>query len=338
MYFLMHYLLEFLLLFCVACSSCQNKSTNHQIQKQLSKIPLDDQEKLGILFQQMMTLDYFASTLFGNKPVTFREFHEDPWKLSSYSMMNPYYYFYLEEGWQTWIKYRELFPSTRFIFSKISSQRGGYEFLILINKMAFLEMFKENYDLFEQALGASITVEQMLEDFENQEKSFFEILNNHEGLVGLVLGYGREGSMHAHRDWVLNLQILRDTLYPLYPPMQEDKISRENLTSLKFQEKRLVQRGTKWHQIYPSNMEPAEDPYLELNKENQVCEFLLPQWQEQIAHILAPNFSVVKFSAEAKKLKNEYALSLQLAREALQTKSFLIGFLEQFCKKEQLDG
>jgi hypothetical protein len=329
----MHFLLGFLLFICVGCSTFHSRSITNQLQKQLSKIPFDDQKKLEMLFQKMMTGDYFAGTLFGKKPLTFQEFHDDPWKLSSYAMVNPYYYFYLDEGWQTWLKYRELFPSQHFIFTKISSQKGGYEFLILINKTAFKEMFDGNYDLFEQELGPSITMEKILQDFENQQKDFFKILNNHEGLVGLILGYGREGSMQVHLDWALKLQILRNTLYPLSPPMPEHKLLKKILTSVKFQEKKLAQRGTKWHQIFPSMM-PVEDPYAELNKKNQVCDFLLPSWQERVSHILSPNFTIVKGSEEAKQLKKEYAIALQKARETFKTKSFLRAFLEQYCINE----
>lgn len=282
----------------------------------------------------MITGDYFAGTLFGKKPLTFQEFHDNPWNLSSYAMVNPYYYFYLDDSWQTWLKYRELFPSKHFIFTKISSQKGGYEFLILINKTAFRDMFNANHDLFEQALGPNVTVEKIFRDFDDQQKGFFQILNNHEGLVGLVLGYGREGSMQVHYDWALKLQILRNTLYPLSPPMEEHKLPRNILTSVKFQEKKLAQRRTKWHQIFHTDMAPVEDPYVELSQKNQRCEFLLPPWQERVFHILPPNFTVVKGSAEAKELKKEYDGAIQLAKETFKTKSFLRGFLEQYCQQE----
>ena len=67
-------------------------------------------------------------------------------------MVNPYNHFFLDEGWKTWIKYQQIFPSQRFIFTKIPS-KGGYEFLILINKTAFKKIFEKNRDLFETSLG-----------------------------------------------------------------------------------------------------------------------------------------------------------------------------------------
>lgn len=327
----MKYLLSFFLLIFVGCS--QNPSKMDHLEERISKIPSADQQKLETLFQRMMTGDYFACTLFGNKPMTFQEFHDDPWKLSSYAMVNPYNHFYLDEGWKTWVKYRDFFPSERFIFTKLPSILDGYDLLLLINKAAFKNMFNANRDLFEEALGSNITAEKIFQNFEGKQKTFDQVLNSHEGLVGLVLGYGRKGSMQAYHDWALMRQILRNSLYPLSPSMEENKLPRSLQISLKFQEKKLIQRGTKWHQLH-FDVEPAKDPYAELNKNNQTHEFLLPPWQEIITHILPPNFSCIKGSIEAVELKEEYSHAMQIARETFKTKSFLRGFLEQYCEQE----
>ena len=79
-------------------------------------------------------------------------------------------------------------------------------------------------------------------------------------------------------------------------------------------------------------MAPAQDPYVELSKKKQLCQFLLPPWQERVFHILPPNFTIIKGSEEAKQLKKEYDGAMQIARVTFKTKSFLIGFLEQYCK------
>ncbi len=200
----------FILLFLFIVSGCYSPSQKKRsIVDRISSIPVEDQQKMEILFQKMMTGDYFAGTLFGNKPMTFQEFHEDPWKLSSYAMVYPYNHFFLDEGWQSWIKYRSLFPSKHYIFTKIPS-KGGYEFLILINRTAFITNFETNQDLFVQVLGSDITVEQIFQDFESQQMTFEKVLNDHEGLVGLVLGYGREGSVKVFQQCALELQILRN--------------------------------------------------------------------------------------------------------------------------------
>jgi len=318
----------FLLILVVGCHVSKKKAP---FEKQLSEIPLEDQKKLETLFHHMMTGDYFACTLFGDKPMTFQEFFEDPWKLPSAGMANPYCFFYLEEGWKTWIKYQNQFHSSRFIFTKIPS-KVGYEFIILINKVAFEKMFDRNRDVFEQALGPQITVEQIFQDFEEGKKPFSKVLNEHEGLVGLVLGYGREGSMQVYHNGRLKQQILRHTLYPLSPPMEDNKLPRKILISVRLQEKSLVQRGIKWDQLSNHDLEFSHDPYTDLCQSSQQCEFLLPSWHERIFHILPPNFTIVKGSEEAKQLKKEYDAAMQVAREAFKTKSFLMGFLEQYCK------
>lgn len=295
----------FWLLFLVLSGCHAPDQKNKPLGNTLSLIPIEDQQKLEVLFQRMLTGDYFAGTLFGSKPVTFQEFHDDPWKLSSRVMVNPYNHFFLDEGWKTWIKYQQIFHSQRFIFTKIPS-KGGYEFLILINKTAFKEIFEKNRDLFETALGVQVTVEKIFQDFESQQKTFEQIVNDHEGLVGLILGYGREGSMGAFQHCAVECQILRNVLHPLSAPLDEKKLPRKFLTGLKWKEKWLTQRGVKWHQLLHFDIEPSRDPYAELCKSSEQSEFFLPSWQEQIFHILPPNFTVIKGSKEANQLKKRY--------------------------------
>ncbi len=318
-------------LFLFILASCHTQQKKTSFETQLSKVSLEDRQKLEILFHHMMTGDYFACTLFGNKPMTFQEFFEDPWKLPSAGMFNPHYFFYLEEGWKTWIKYQNQFPSSQFIFTKIPS-KVGYEFIILINKDAFEKMFEENRDVFEQALGPRITVEQIFRDFEEGKKTFSKVLNDCEGLVGLVLGYGRAGSMQVYHNGMLKQQILRSTLCPLSPPMETTQLPEKIVISMKLQEKSLVQRGIKWDQL-PNDV-VSHDPYTELCLSSQQCEFLLPPWQERIFHILPPNFTVIKGSAEAKDLRKDYDSAMQVARETFKEKDFLNGFLEHYCKHE----
>ncbi len=142
----------FLLIHAAGCHSLHKKTS---FEEPLSKIPIEDQQKLETLFHQMMTGDYFACTLFGNKPLTFQEFFEDPWKLPAAGMFYPHGFFYLEQGWNTWIKYQNQFPSSRFIFKKIPS-KVGYEFIILINKLAFSKLFDENKDILKKFLALKL--------------------------------------------------------------------------------------------------------------------------------------------------------------------------------------
>lgn len=325
----------FFLFVLIGCnSSHQDKKT--ALQKCLSKIPLQDQQKLETLFHHMMTGDYFASTLFGNKPMTFQEFHDDPWKLSTYAMVNPYYHFYMDEGWKTWLKYQVQFPSSQFIFTKIPS-KVGYEFIILINKTAFRKIFDKNHDLFQKALGSRITVEEIFKNFQGQEKTLAEILNDDEALVGLVLGYGREASSLSYRNHAITTEILRKRLHPLAPPCEDDMLPKGIQTSLKLREKRISRQGMKWHQLESFDIVDVEDPYTELNKSENLSDFFHPTWQELIIYILPPNFSCIKNSAETEQLRREYGSAMQLAREAFKKKSFLRGFLEQYCKQGQSD-
>lgn len=334
----MHKLLIFLFLWfiCLSCSTSQSESIKYDfnLNKQLSNIPPCDQQKLEILFHHMMTGDYFACTLFGNKPMTFQEFHDDPWKMPSACMVCPYYYHYMDEGWKTWMKYRSFFPSSKFIFAKIPS-KVGYEFIILINKAAFKKMFDANKDVFEQGIGPQVTVDQVLHDFEEGVKTFSQVLSEHEGLVGLTLGYGREGSLSVFMDAALRFQIMRRNLHPLAPQCEHEKLkSKAAQNTIKLREKTLFRKGVKWHQLNYFQIADVEDPYEEVNKCKEREEIFGPSWQEKIVDILPPNFFSIKGSKELTQLRKEYSEAMQTARETFKTKSFLRGFLEQYCKQE----
>jgi len=320
------------LILCVlllALTGCHS-SKERTIEQKLSSIPLEDQEKLEHLFHYMFTGDYFGAVLFGNKPMTFQEFHEDPWKLNSAFSIFPHLYYYLEQGWNTWLKYETLFPSEDYLFAKIPA-KTGYEFIILINREAFAKMFEKNQDLFVQALGDKITADAIILEYQKGEKTFSEVLNEDEGLVGLVLGYGREATLLTIRKERASHQLFRKSLHPLTPPATHEKLkSQSRRISLHYREKRLSRLGYKWHQL-GSNDGPA-DPYKKLNQSRESCEFVHPSWQMYLVDILPPNFSCVKKCRETKQLKKEYAQSMRQARKVFAKKSFLSGFLEQYCE------
>jgi hypothetical protein len=236
----------------------------------------------------------------------------------------------MDEGWQTWTKYQSLFPSKKFIFTKIPS-KVGYEFIILINKEAFEIIFDENKDIFEQAFGPWVTAEQVLHDFEMGNKNFSQVLNEHEGLIGLVLGYGREGSLAAFYDAALKFQILRKSLHPLTPPFEHAKLSKASQNTMKLREKALCHKGVQWHQLNYFQVTDVKDPYEELNKNKAKEEIFGPAWQERIVEILPPNFFSIKGSEELTFLREDYGEAMQKARETFKNKSFLRGFLEQYC-------
>ena len=320
----------FLCVFLLLLIGCHGKKISFE--EKLSKVPFVDLHKIGTLIHHMMTGDYFACTLFGYKPMTFQEFHDNPWKLSSYFMLCPYHHFYIDAGWETWVKYRELFPSKKFIFAKIPS-KVGYKFIILINKIAFEKMFDENRDIFEQALGPRVSLGIIFQDFERGQKTFSEVLNEHEGLVGLVLGYGREASLLAYRDLTISNHLLEKSLHPLAESCEHHQLlSRGSQVSLKLREKKSFRQGVKWHQF--ARVEGLTNPYEQLNNSEKTSDYFHAPNEELFFDILPPNFTCMKNSKETDQLRNDYSYSLKVARDSFRTKSFLRGFLEQYCEQE----
>lgn len=323
----MRYIACFLFITLFSCSFSHSK----KIENKIAAIPLEDQKKLEILFHHMMTGDYFSCTLFGNKPMTFQEFQSDPWKIPSRHMLNPHYFFYIESGWKTWEKYREFFPSKRFIFTTIPC-KAGYHFIILINKQAFEETFQKNQDIFRQALGPNITAEKILKEFEMGKKTFEDVLNEHEGLVGLVLGYGKENSMKVYRSEALKLQLLKASLHPLTLISQQNELPQKIRNVLKVRANNLYRKGIHWHQIlqYDDIKVEKKEICSELTKLSNNSEFFRFEGDYMPFYLESPNFSCIKNSMETQQLKKEYGEAMKKACKACKQTSFLKGFLEQY--------
>lgn len=306
-------------------------SSGEMIDNKVSLIPLEDQKKLDILFHHMMTGDYFSCTLFGNKPMTFQEFQADPWKILSRHMLNPYYFFYLENGWKAWEKYKHSFPSKNFIFTTIPS-KAGYRFIILINKPAFAQVFGDNQDIFQKALGQTITAEQILQSFEDGQKTFEEVLKDHEGLVGLVLGYGRDNSMRVYRSEALKLRLLMQNLHPLALHSKREELPNKIQNVLRVRTIKLLQKGTKWNQILQYNdiKVDKKDICKELINLSNQSEFFRKEGIYFPSYLEAPNFSCIKDSMETKQLKQAYGEAMKKAARACKQSSFLKAFLEQY--------
>lgn len=93
-----------------------------------------------------------------------------------------------------------IFGSDKFIF-KESAAENDTRIFILINKQKFTEVFLDNRDIFINILGSTVTSEKLLNELETSQRNIVEILDNHLGLLGILLGYGRENSLlYARRD------------------------------------------------------------------------------------------------------------------------------------------
>lgn len=95
-------------------------------------------------------------------------------------------------------KYLHLFNSDKFIFKETIIDNARRRF-IFINKSLFLKTVAGHIQLFRSELGESISPESLLAEIENSNKDIMEVLHHHEGLFGILLGYGKKNALIYHR-------------------------------------------------------------------------------------------------------------------------------------------
>ncbi len=86
--------------------------------------------------------------------------------------------FRMQMGWKTWVKYRDHFAQSSFVLRAEKSPwiENGI-LILLLNKKKIDEVIDANRDLFLETLRIE------------------EVVQQHEGLLGILLGYGRNNSM-----------------------------------------------------------------------------------------------------------------------------------------------
>jgi hypothetical protein len=165
--------------------------------EKLITISENDQLVLERFFQVLIKSDGLGYTLFGSKPVC----------LSSYfssvplgNMLRGCNSNAIKSGWQVWKKHESNFRHPKYLIFEEMEFVDDTEIHLLyfINKEKLLEMLNKYHRLFEQELKREFDPERFLCEIE-QKKTLSSLLNGHEGLLGVLLGYGMESSMNYHR-------------------------------------------------------------------------------------------------------------------------------------------
>lgn len=196
-----------LILFLACFASFSPTSKSVEVAKVLESIPKEDRESLEWLFRQFWESSY---VLFGSKPMAFCCIHKvEPGSLQIseiYTFMDSITRFHSEnlvrtKGWKAWKKYRHLFPSSR--FSIIENISPNDTTIVMINKAAFFKQVEHNIDYFKEVLGFDITSEQVYDRCLQSKDVFKDALKNHDGLIGTLLGFGRNNAHLFSRKYAI---------------------------------------------------------------------------------------------------------------------------------------
>ena len=181
--------------------------SDHFVAQRLQKIPREERKCLELFFRSAFAWDQFGYTLYGDKPISVTGFHAPVTKSLDIDDMFDSVFGILDpnnlrkyQGWDVWEKYQYLFPMKNYVFVKSKNfVDNEYIAILFINKKAFLKTVSQHLDDFKAVLKEEITPELLLARVLSSDDVFGDVLKNHQGLIGTVLGYGRDNALLFHR-------------------------------------------------------------------------------------------------------------------------------------------
>ena len=184
------------------CSQSREVSLRYidaQDQSYMLYMPVRDKKKLTAFMQILFAEDSFGYTILGSKPLSWVTYRR-PLPLSSWAKFCDAFSTRnrtLRSGWKTWEKYQHLFPSTQLVIEHPKCHPDVTSILI-INMDKFDAVVNENKVDFQEVLGREITSGLQLFNEARGLSLINEVLEGHQALLGIVLGYGRDNSWQFH--------------------------------------------------------------------------------------------------------------------------------------------
>lgn len=206
----LHLRICFALLICLICSSLFFVKRHPyeppiRLDTTLNAIPLQDKEALEWFFRYLHESSS-GFVLFGDKPMSICSFLEmKPTQpiTSSYPLeafidaaFEPFHLknLRMQKGLEVWKKYEHYFPSSKFILRENRNPTNNWVTIVLINKDEFLKKIANNIESFKKVLGNRVTPQKILSECLKSESLFREVLHSHDGLLGILLGYGEHNA------------------------------------------------------------------------------------------------------------------------------------------------
>lgn len=190
-----------ILIFQAYLPKYQGKKVNSvNVQQQIHKMSFQEKEYLTNFFKYTFFLSGFGYTIYGDKPMSFETINiiEEPKKIDDIDYMDIHHIFdryRLKEGWAAWNKHFKSYPLKGFtIISYTFPFDSNYIEVTIINHSRFIKAVTDYLDDFQKVLGKNLTPQQILEGYIKGEGFIFTTTRHHDGLFGILLGFGRENS------------------------------------------------------------------------------------------------------------------------------------------------
>jgi hypothetical protein len=279
----------------------------------LDEISQEDRLIIKPLLKDLVFKNHFGYVLLGEKPVSIASyFSQEPF--ANLLFIRKAHAFNCEHSWKILEKYAPKLNSGNFVFlkkksnlyiSKNQSQNtvDVYE-IAIINKKLFLQTVKNHLDLFRKTLGDWVTPISLLAQISEAKVSLFEALGYDEGLLGILLGYGKTNALAFKRNMELACVI--------------DPYFRE-----------IVQPFT-LHFIKPSpHFCSLEEEYAYFQEQLSFFDLRFP-----LSPFTPPAFRVLRGSEETLRLKYKYRIAHRRLVKMYYGKDFLEITLKQFLNRD----
>lgn len=158
-------------------------------------LPMKDKKRLFGFMQLLFAEDTFAYPLLGSKPVSWASYQKslsfDSW--SAFRDSRTKYNRIMRTGWKTWEKYCHLFRSDS-LWAEYPKCYPNSASILLINKDLFNTVVNNNKQDFQEVLHREIIDGYQLLEEAKHHSLMNEVLEGHQALMGIVLGFGRDNS------------------------------------------------------------------------------------------------------------------------------------------------
>lgn len=178
------------------------QDSQNPIRLNLQKLTLLEKEYLTNFFKMTFFVSSFGYTIFGDKPMSIEtvDMVDTKKSVEGFDYMDLEHIFdryCLKEGWEVWQKYLTFFPLNGYstISYPIPHAPSNQIEIAIINNHNFIRIVEENLFDFQMVIGNALTSEEVFHGYINITNNVFQPIRNHEGLFGILLGYGRENSM-----------------------------------------------------------------------------------------------------------------------------------------------
>lgn len=230
----------------------------------ISMDQFNPQEKIYLkkFFKTLFFSSSFGYTIFGEKPMSIEVITLDPYlpKIEDLEYADIEYFtnFYnLHRGWRIWKNHFEKIPLKGFSLISYPSTIGSKHLEIsIINHQKFLEVVSEHLDVFQIIINKKLEPNEILGKYIKGEGEIFQIIQNHHGLLGILLGYGKDNAWQFLNDAPLgdfvdlkslNFENMDEILLPSFKVI-------ENTSETKLLRESYFQQREKINKIYQSDL------------------------------------------------------------------------------------